>query len=153
MAFEKSEWWEVLVPDGLVHSVTLNWKEREMIKYDLIKTGPQPVCFVKEKNGGLKTIIQSMAPEKFPVVWLPAYYNSPGFDSIVGGSLDACLLVTLTWRASVSTGIINVAKAREGLVWLPTAQSTVLSPKTGSPPAALPMFTCLHHTPCQSPGV
>lgn len=54
MAFEEAEW--------VVYSVSLNWKKREKIKYHHRKSGPQPVCFVKKKNGGLKVINQTIAP-------------------------------------------------------------------------------------------
>lgn len=65
MAFEEPEWWEVLVPErGLFHSLTLNWKKRETIKYHHRKTGPQPECFVRKKNGEVKSINSDRSPLK-----------------------------------------------------------------------------------------
>lgn len=58
----------------------------------------------------------------------PAHYNSPGFSSIVGGSLNSCLLVALALRASVSIGIINVMEPGEWLRRLQTALSIVCKP-------------------------
>lgn len=50
IAFKEPEWWRVLVPDsGFVHSVTLNWKKGEMIKYHHKKTAPSLYVLLKEE--------------------------------------------------------------------------------------------------------
>lgn len=95
-------------------------------QYHHRKTAPSLYVLLKEEW----SIHSDRSPLKrfLWCVWLPAHYNSPGFGSIVKGSLNSSLLMALTLRASVLIGIINVIQAREGLRRLQTAQSTVCKP-------------------------